>query len=343
MDAAPQSKPGIPIPARPPLPTASLRTPPLPKTPRPRQRGRRIAASEVSSALDEIVDLLGLDQVYPLHRYIATQAGVHPTTVMRYHNSNLHTASARLAEVVSDVLHQVRDGEDLPIERPRPKRDTAFVRARGGRVPATWISERLDSIHEMLGKDETQFLYRYVGQHTGMHASSVRRYHRGELKSAPAALLAVLDELRTRLENGEAVAFLRNTEGRQMVDRGHTLEALERLLTMSDDMPKVKFFALLDEKLGLKPGTVNRIYYDRKIRFVRAEVHDNLDRLGRYTEYDPCRVFSLNERIEHHMFGVGVVREKIHKNKIKVEFEEGMRILAEAVPDDPMLRYGRAS
>jgi len=263
---------------------------------------------------------------------------------MRYHNSNLHTASGRLVDVVDDLLRRVRDGEDLPIERPKRRKDLPTIRARGRRVSAALIRDRIDSLQHLLDKDEAQFLYRYVAQNTGLHPSSVRRYHRGELRTAPSTLLAVLDDLLGRLENGEIVAFLRSPEGSAMVDRSHTIEVLTTLLQYNEDQPKVKFFQGLDERLGFKRGTVNRIYYDRKIRFVRAEVHAALEQMSRHTEYDPCRVFEVGERIQHHLFGVGIVRQKVHKNKIRVEFDDEQEIiLAEAVPSDPFLRYRRAS
>lgn len=309
-----------------------------------RTRGRRVDASRVSASLDEIVERLGLDQVYPLHRHVAELSGMHPTTVLRYHNSNLHTASERLVTVVDDLLRRVRDGEDLPIDRPKRRRDLPTIRTRGRRVSASLIRDRVDSLQHLLDKDEAQFLYRHIAQHTGLHPSSVRRYHRGELRTAPSTLLAVLDDLLARLESGEIVAFLRSPEGSAMVDRSHTLEVLQTLLKYSEDQPKVKFFQGLDERLGFKRGTINRIYYDRKIRFVRAEVHAALEQLSRHTEYDPCKVFEVGERIQHHLFGEGVVTKKVHKNKILVEFAEDQQvILAEAVPSDPFLRYRRAS
>lgn len=316
-----------------------------PDLPRPLQgRGRRVAADQVSHALDEIVSRLQLDHVYPLHRHVAELAGVHPTTVMRYHNADLYTASEKLCNIVADLLEKVRAGETMPFAQPRKPASGGGVRSLGSRVPSGQVREELDAIQRLLDKDETQFLYRYVAENTGLHPSSVRRYHRGELRTAPASLLGTLGSLRARLESGEPVAFLRSPGGETMVDRAHTLEALEALLAFHTDQPKVRMFQQLDERLGFKRGTVNRIYYDRKVRFVRASVHKAIERLASANEYDPCRVYEIGERIDHHMFGVGVVRRKIHKNKIEVEFAEEKRIiLAEAVPIDPFLRYRFAS
>jgi len=103
-----------------------------------------------------------------------------------------------------------------------------------------------------------------------------------------------------------------------MVLRERTLEMINSLLEDTTCENKSSLFRALDVEMCLKAGTVARIYYDKKLRFVRADIHQALEKLASQTDYDPCLVYRVGERIHHHMFGPGNVVEKVHKKMEKL-------------------------
>jgi len=290
----------------------------------------------VARALDEIIELTHLQRPYRLYRHVADRAGVHPTTVLRYHHGFLGTANGTLHRCVEELLEQVRKGEVSGLDDDSGQ--AVRPRNRSSRVPAERVREHIDSIQHALGLDEQQFLYRYLAQQVGMHPTTVLRYHRGDLQTAPSELLVALQQLEDSIARGEVVSFCRSPEGRGMVVRERTLEVLDKLLEISGTEHKAGLFRQLDEHLHQRPGTVARIYYDHKLRFVRSEVHRGLEHLTRRTEYDPGRVYTVGERVHHHIYGTGTVTAKVHKNKVQIRFGEDRTVLlAEAVPEDPFL------
>jgi len=312
---------------------------------RHRRRGRRderTSAGDVAQQLDEIVERLQIARPYTLYRYLADQTGMHPTTVLRVHQGRLGTAHATLAKCVGRLLEQVRQGEPLPIGEGRPS-GRELPLTQPGRVPTEQVQEAIEQVLAALGQDEHQFLYRYLAQRMAVHPTTVLRYHRGELRTAPSRLLSLLKDLHRRICAGEVVPFHRSTEGPEMVVRERVLEIVEALLAGANVDSKARLFRALDDHLNLKPGTMARIYYDHKLRFVRADIHRTLQRMVQSVEYDPCRVYAVGERLDHHLYGVGVVCEKVHKNKIRVEFHDGQQVLlSEAVPQDPFLHVRSA-
>ncbi len=313
---------------------------------RHRRRGRRserIPSSEVAQILDELVQRLRVDRPYVLYRYLADRTDMHPTTVLRVHQGRLETAHRILAQQAEQLLEQVRAGKRLPIDPDQAWAPRSRPAMLPGRVPAETVRERIEQVLGALGKDEHQFLYRYLAQRAGIHPTTVLRYHRGELRTAPSRLLALLDDLQRRVASGEVVSFCRSSDGPEMVVREQVLETVDTVLDAVPGASKASLFRALDERLVLKPGTMARIYYDHHLRFVRADIHEALRKLVHCVEYDPCRTYQVGERIEHHLYGAGVVRQKVHKNKIVVDFHEGHRaILSEAVPQDPFLHVRSA-
>jgi hypothetical protein len=308
---------------------------------RHRRRGRRDERSSseaVARQLDEIIERLHVTRPYTLYRHLAAQTGMHPTTILRVHQGRLGTAHALLVERVEALLKRVRAGESLPFEQTGEWTRRPRSEVMPGRVASDQIRERIEAVLGALGQDEHQFLYRYLADRAEVHPTTVLRYHRGELRTAPRRLLSLLDDLLRRISTGEVVSFCRSNDGPEMVVRERVLEVVDTMFEGAPGASKARVFRALDDRLDLKPGTLARIYYDRKLRFVRADIHVALQRMVQCAEYDPCRVFAVGERVNHHLFGVGVVREKVHKNKVLIEFHDGRKaLLSEAVPQDPFL------
>jgi len=285
--------------------------------------------------LDEIVEITGLQRPYKLYRYLADHTGVHPTTVLRYHHGYLGTANGALHRCACELLARVQQGDDAALVDGG---GAARPRARSSRVPVEQVQARIESIQRALGLEEHQFLYRHLAKEVGMHTTTVLRYHRGDLRTAPVELLTALERLEQRIASGEVVSFCRSANGANMVVRDRTIEVLDRLIRVCGAENKAALFRRLDEQLGQRQGTIARIYYDRKLRFVRSDIHEGLERWGRHTEYDPCRVYAIGERVNHHLFGTGTVTGKVHKNKVQILFAgDRTMLLAEAVPEDPFL------
>jgi len=296
----------------------------------------RVPAQDVACALDQLVEQVAPQTPYSLYRLVAERSQVHATTVMRCHQRRQQTVSPSLEAGVTQLLDELHHGKRPRLPGRRRKTPGAIDPNR--RVPSARVREKIDAILDALGLDEQQFLYRYLAEQIGLHATTVLRYHRGELHSAPADLLAVATDLLSRITRGENIPFQRSPAGDRMIVRERTLTILEELIEVTGEESKARLFRRIDEQLCLRPGSVARIYYDHKLHFVRADIHRNLEALVRRTEYDPCRGYEVGERIHHHLFGVGTVTEKVHKNKLLVLFGGGREILlAERVPDDPFL------
>lgn len=296
-------------------------------------------AEELASLLDEIVDTLGLQQTYGLYRHVAESSGVHATTVMRAHRGDLSTVRATVVDATQGLLERIRRGEPTPLGGPDGTPPAAPATGRTGRVPVEEVRDRIEDVLKTVCAEEQQYLYRHLAEKVGLHPTTVLRYHQGELRTAPGALLDAIDELERHLTRNDAVQFRRSAGGRPMVLRALTLELIEELLAEGAHEHKGAMFRALDEQIGARSGTISRIYYDRNATFVRADVHRALEQFVHGIEYDPYRDYRPGMRIRHHLFGLGTVQRKMHKNKIVVKFAgRPPVILCERVPVDPFLR-----
>jgi len=307
--------------------------------PRPQSepRGRtRVEAVSVARALDEIIERRQLQRPYALYREIARDTGVHPTTVLRYHQGRLSTARGIVRARTLALLQEVRHGRRLPFESRKPRRQRRARIAADARIPTDELKETFEVVRRALGLRQHQFLYRYLAERLGVHSTTIMRYVTGELQTAPAKLFDELNGLRERIADGDQVGFTRSEDGLPVVLRERTVELLRRLLGEQDDRCIAEVFRKIEARLELKQGVLARIYYDRKLSFVLADVHRALEQYVDGVEYDASAVYRIGDRLCHHLFGLGLVREKVHKDKILVEFVDGRQVLlSEAVPEDP--------
>lgn len=296
----------------------------------------RVPASSIARALDEIIERRKLKQPYALYRQIARDAGVHPTTVLRYHTGRLTTARKSVRSRTLALLDAVRRGNPLPFELSTQRVRRSTRTEPPPRVSTAALGEMFEEIRRALELEQCQFLYRYLAERLGVHATTIMRYVHGELKSAPAQVFFELDELRERIARGEAVPFKRKVDGNAIIVRERTAELLRRLLGDRDNVSRTAVFRKVEDRLALKPGTLARIYYNRKLVFVPADLHRALEKVVDGAEYDASAVYRKGDRICHHLFGLGTVQKKVHKDKVLVEFVDGRHVLlSEAVPEDP--------
>ena len=301
-----------------------------------REPARRIPSSSVCDVFDEIIRRRRLEHPYSLYRFIARACGIHATTVMRYHQGCLATADATVHSRALALLEEARRGHRLPFERQAGAKTSDDPTRSPRRVPSARVREILDEIRRALRPRQRQFLYRYVADRLDMHPTTVLRYHTGDLQTAPAKAFAEMNELRARIARGEPVPFTRNEEGTSVVLRERTVELLQRLLRHRGDRGEAEVLRRVEVRLDLDRGVLSRIHENRDLAFVASEVHRALEMYVDGSAYDASRVYEQGDHIWHPLFGVGSVADKIHKNKILVEFVDGQRVvLSEAVPGDP--------
>ncbi len=305
------------------------------------QPSRRVSTAQIAQALDEIVGTRRLEHPYTLYRYIAHRTGVHPTTVLRYHTGYLKSVPANVYTHIRKLLELVRRGQALPFENKNLGNRATGRMSPTGRVPATAVRKGLGGVFQYLGLREHQVLYRYLAERVGLHPTTVLRYYRGYLQTAPAALVAEIDFLRGQIVRGEVVLFRQGPDGSPVVLREQTRSIVEEFLATQGTAAEPAETEQLDIRLDLPPGTTGRIRFDAAQHFVPVNIHRAIEQFVHGVEYDPIRTFHVGQRVRHHLFGPGTVREKIHKNRVRIEFLDGKQVvLAEAVPEDPY-RYQR--
>lgn len=293
----------------------------------------RVPAATLAAAMDEIVQRTGLDQPYTLYRYIASRSSVHATTLLRYVRGDCATADAAVYGQVEELLHRVRAGQPLPFESRTHVPSAAPAAVRAARISTAEFRRRFDELYRRLGAAQRQPLYRELARRIGMHPTSVLRYYRGDLRTAPRRLVEELDALGAQLDRGETRPVPAAQPKQPGVRSQHAVELLDCLVSEDSSVEDVE---ALEHELHLEPDSLQRLRGEVCPRSVPAEVFSALEGRVRPAEYDPCLVYRVGVRVRHPMFGLGKVVRKIHKNKVMVEFAGGQqRMLSEAVNEDP--------
>ncbi len=293
----------------------------------------RVPAATLAAAMDEIVRRTGLDQPYTLYRYVASRSGVHATTLMRYVRGDCATADGAVYGQVEELLERVRAGDTLPFESRAHTPSAAPAAVRAARVSTAEFRAKFDELYRRLGADQRQPLYRELARRIGMHPTSVLRYYRGDLRTAPRRLVEELDSLGAQLDRGETRPVPAVQPRRPAVRSQRAVDLLDALVGEDGSAAEVE---ALEHELHLEPDSLLSLRGEARPRSVPAEVFNALELRVKPADYDPCRVYRVGEQVRHHLFGLGKVLRKIHKNKVMVEFTDGQqRVLSEAVNEDP--------
>ncbi len=152
---------------------------------------------------------------------------------------------------------------------------------------ASRIAEALDEIIEARQLGWPYTLYRYIADQTGVHPTTVHRYHSGFLQTAPSEVHACARKLLLHVRQGRALSFERVTwrcrisgkkpppsrvparEVRQRLDGiVHALELGERQI----------LFRYLAERIGVHSTTVLR-YYQGDLQTAPAALLGEIDLL----------------------------------------------------------------
>jgi len=259
-----------------------------------------------------------------LYRLLAEELGLHPVTLLRYHRGRLATLSAARLAALEAIHGKVLDGE---LEPPQPPTRLQTPASANGRVPANRIRPLFDRLLERLQITERQVLYRCLTERTGLHETTLMRYHKGTLQSAPVALEQALRALLSECTTEHFPVLTRANGGDTVVPRAVYLGRIDRLERSGGYRHKSDLFRDLAHLLDEPAERLRKAYYDSRIRLVPRSFIEAADRLTKRMDYDPARVFHIGERIRHPHFGAGVVLEKRPHRAVLVALEQGGQVL----------------
>ena len=305
------------------------------------QRPRRVPSQAIAEVIDEILALIGDSSAASVYRLLSCRLGVHTTTLLRYHQQRLRSAPMPVLTEATRVLEEVKTSGDLP---RMPKGSEAYPRPKQARVPAWRLAHQLDRLVELTELSEPSALHRLLAVRTGVHATTVLRFHRNVLRSAPEVLLQVANDLERRVRSGEAIRFPHGGDGSPVVTRMAFAEAVDRLVETGLFPRRNALLHRIEDDLQIVRGRLTRLYRCRTFRWVPGKVLDILEELERHVQYDPSRSYEPGERMHHHLFGPGTVVEKLPRRKVVVRFDDGKsHTLREQLREDTYWRQANNS
>ena len=284
----------------------------------------RIEASTAARLIEEMLEALGDCPPARLYRLLSSEVGLHQVTLMRYHQGKLATVSAERMRDIRRVHAEVLGGELTTPARSRTKRRCQSARRR---VPAAVLRPLFDRLMKILQITEREVLYRCLAERTGMNGTTLYRYHRGGLASAPASLEWILRGLIAGCAMDRYPELTRASGGKAVTPRSVFKSKVDDLARTGAYRRKSKLFSDLAAELGVQPERLRKAYYDSRLRLVPRLYCKGLDRLLEKLDYDPSRTYRIGERIRHPHFGVGVVRSRRPRRAILVELHDGSTIL----------------
>ena len=304
------------------------------RTTRPPPRSRRVESTSIAELIDTIIGSLDGQSNTSVYRYIGQRLGIHPTTVLRYHRGRLRTAPPEVLDEVRQLLSSVKERRSLPPGNGAGQQAVAR-KVASARVPSWRLAHLLDRIIEMLQLSEPSALHRLLAIQTGIHPTTVLRFHRGNLRSTPEALLKAAIHLERRIRAGETIRFSHGTTGALMVTRTSYAAAVEALMETALFPDRNAMLHRVEDDLQLRRGRLTRLYRCKTFRWVPDAVQGRLEALLVRCRYDPSFGYEINDRLSHHLFGAGTVVGKQAVDKICVRFDDGTeRILRERLREN---------
>ncbi len=297
-------------------------------------RNRRVDSNSIADLIDAVIAGLDGHSNTSVYRYLGQRLGIHPTTVLRYHRGRLRTAPPEVLTEVRKLAALVQDRRALPT---LDRSDSAMNarKAAPARVPSWRLAHLLDRIIEMLKLSEPSALHRLLALQTGIHPTTVLRFHRGNLRSAPEVLLRAAIQLERTIRTGEAIRFPHGTTGELMVTRITFAAAVDRVMETGLFPDRNAMLHRVEDELRLPRGRLTRLYRCKTFRWVPDAVQRELEALVVKCRYDPAFAYEVGDRLSHHLFGAGTVIDKQPVEKICVRFDDGSeKILRERLREN---------
>ncbi len=298
----------------------------------------RVPSQAIADVIDEILDCTEEQSASSVYRALGHRLGIHSTTLLRYHQGRLRSAPPEVLDEARRLLGRARQSGTLPPPERSMRRTAASLRQP--RVPAWRLAHQLDRLIEMLELSEPSALHRLLATQTGIHATTVLRFHRGVLRSAPQPLLDAATALEQRVRAGEAIRFPHGSDGAAAVTRTTFAAAVDALMATGLFENRNAMLHKAEDSLEIPRGRLTRLYRCRTFRWVPDAVQTYLEHLARRCQYDPSCVYAVGDRFHHHLFGPGTVLEKRPQDKVRVRFDDDGRevIMRERLRED---RYWR--
>jgi hypothetical protein len=174
------------------------------------------------------------------------------------------------------------------------------------RVPARLVSAALDEIRDLLGMDFSHALYRYVSSKTGIHPTTLLRYHRGRLESAPAELALFLQRLQEQIAHGRRPVLEGRLRRRRCTSkktpqrrvRNSKVRRLFQELVERLQVPPNMLYRQVGAAVGLHPITVFR-HASGQLATAPERLLDHLSEMIRTLEQEGEVVFTRARRGTH--------------------------------------------
>jgi len=293
-----------------------------------------VDSDSVADLIEAVIQQLEGHSNTSVYRYLGHRLGIHPTTVLRYHRGRLRTAPPEVLTEVRKLQALVQERKTLPPvaqqgggAQPR--------KAAPARVPSWRLAHLLDRIIEMLQLSEPSALHRLLARHTGTHPTTVLRFHRGNLRSAPEGLLRAAIQVERMIRAGQAIRFPHGTTGELMVTRTTFAAAVDAVMETGLFPDRNAMLHRVEDDLGLRRGRLTRLYRCKTFRWVPEAVQSHLETLLVRCQYDPELSYDVGDRLCHHLFGAGTVIGKTPVDKIRVRFDDDTeRILRERLREN---------
>jgi hypothetical protein len=285
----------------------------------------RVPSQAIADIIDEILACTEEQSASSVYRALGHRLGIHSTTLLRYHQGRLRSAPPEVLAEARRLLGRARQIGTLPPPEQSMRRKAASL--RHPRVPAWRLAHQLDRLIEMLELAEPSALHRLLAIETGIHATTVLRFHRGVLRSAPQPLLDAAAALEQRVRAGEAIRFPHGSADAAAVTRTTFAATVDALMATGLFENRNAMLHRVEDALELPRGRLTRLYRCRTFRWVPDTVQGYLELLQRRCQYDPACVYAIGDRFHHHLFGPGTVIEKARQDKVRVRFDEDGRVL----------------
>lgn len=201
--------------------------------------------------------------------------------------------------------------------------ETSIAAGSTGRVPTALIAASIERLRDLLGLEFCCALYRHIARETGIHPTTLLRYHLGRLASAPRSLLVFLLRLEREVARGHELALegrLRRkvpapkpkTGSKRVTNAG--VRGLMRELMARLHVPPNMFYRHVGSAVGLHPVTVFR-HADGQLATAPPRLLDYLSTMAEALERGEEVVFTrakLGTRVVPREFVVEQVRRLTH-------------------------------
>jgi len=300
----------------------------------------RVHSNRITRLLDEIMAMANLPAPYRLHRLVASMTGMHPTTVMRYHQGKLASADVRVLDCLDEIRDRISKGEDLFPDTGTDPEEKWGPGPAGGTYSSGTVRRWYARVMEALEDPEPSCVHSWVAEYLDMPRGEVEGYLQTGCWSTPHAVIEALRELHASLLRDEAVVF--RPDGRD----GGALVPRRSVVTLLDEIDKLGVFdaagdvcSTLEPILELPCGMLSLVRDGACPPLVSLDLYLRIRRILDLAVYDPCRHYRVGDRLWSPVFGGGCVLDKPHKGRMLVEFEGGHRhLMCEDVRIDPRVR-----